>query len=191
MWLARNSTGWSSNTSLITIEDANFTAAGSKNSNPSRDSPSSNAAALSSQPTRKQRKCDQRTKHHGFFNKGNTCYENSIVQALSTIPSFWCQSVSNSGFLLLVTLNTSLLKRGTTPLDPANLLLALRRKLSTNKQFPFQFNTQQDVPQIFQVVLHELKCNSTTASNIHATSVRTSTTCDNCGCCNIEEINLI
>ena len=38
IWLARNSSGWSRNTSLITIEDANFAAAGSKNTNPSRDS---------------------------------------------------------------------------------------------------------------------------------------------------------
>ena len=88
IWLARNSSVWSSNTSLITIEDANFPATGSKNTNPSRESPSSNAACLSSQPTRHQRKCDQHTKHPGFFTKGNTCYANSILQALSAIPSF-------------------------------------------------------------------------------------------------------
>ena len=46
-----------------------------------------------------QRKCDQHTKHPGFFNKGNTCYANSVLQALSTIPSFWCQSALELGFL--------------------------------------------------------------------------------------------
>ena len=72
IYLARNSSGWSSNTSLLTIDNANFPAAGSKNTNPSRDSRNSNTASLSSQPTRNQRKCDQRTKHSGFSNKGNT-----------------------------------------------------------------------------------------------------------------------
>ena len=84
----------------------------------------------------------------------------------------------------------SLLKSRTTPLDPSDFLWALCRKLSTNKQVPFQFNTQQDVPEILQVVLDELKGHSTTASNILATSVKTSTTCDTCGCCNIEEVKV-
>ena len=119
IWLARNFSVWSNNTSLITIEHANFPAGRSKNTNPSIDSTSSNTAFLISQSTRNHMKCDQHTKHPGFFNKGNTCYANSILQALSTIPSFWCQSASESGFLSpltrAVTLNMSLLKRWTTP----------------------------------------------------------------------------
>ena len=134
---------------------------------------------------------DQCTKHPQFFNKGNTCYGNSILQSLSTIPSFWCQLASESDFLSLliraVTLNMSLLKRQTTPLDPSNFLWAFCRILSTNKQVPFQFNTQQDAPEILKVVLDELKGHSTAASNSLVRSVRTSTTCDTCGCCNIKE----
>ena len=82
------------------------------------------------------------------------------------------------------------LKRRTTPLDPSNSLWALHGKLSTNKQVSFQFNTQQDVTEILQVVLDELKGDLAIASNIVATSVRTSTTCDICGCCNIDEVKL-
>ena len=89
-----------------------------------------------------------------------------------------------------MTLNTLLFKRRTTTLDPSNFLWALCRKLSTNNQVPFQFNIQQDVPEILQVVLDELKGHSTIASNILATSVRTSTTCGTCGCCKIEEVKL-
>ena len=115
---------------------------------------SSNKAFLSSQPTRHLRKCDEHTKHPGFFNKGNTCYSNSFLKALSTIPSFWCQSAFGSGFLSpltrAVTLNMSLLKRWTTPLHPSNFLWVLCGKLSTNKQVPFQFNIQQDVTEIIQ-----------------------------------------
>ena len=84
----------------------------------------------------------------------------------------------------------SLLKRQTSPVDPSNFLWALHRKLSANKQVPFQFNTQQDVPEIYQVVFDELKNHSAIASNILATSIRTSTTCDTCGCCNIDEVKL-
>ena len=40
------------------------------------------------------------------------------------------------------------------------------------------------------MVLDELKGHSTIASNILATSVRTSTTCDTCGCCNNDEAKL-
>ena len=137
IWLARKSSGWPSKTSLITIEDTILSAAGSKNTNTSRDSQSSNKDFLSSQPTRNLRKSNQRTKHPGFFYKGNTCYANSILQALSKIPSFWCQSASESGFQSplnrAVTLNMSLMKRPTTPLIPSNFSWALRRKLSTIK----------------------------------------------------------
>ena len=31
------------------------------------------------------------SKHAGFFNKGNTCHDNSILQALSILPSFYSQ----------------------------------------------------------------------------------------------------
>ena len=62
--------------------------------------------------------------------------------------------------------------------------------LLSNKQVAFQFNTQQDVPEILQVVFDGLKGHSTIASNILATSVRTSTTCHTCGCCNIDEVKL-
>ena len=114
MWVARNSSGWSSKTSLITIEDTNLSAAGSKNTNTSRDRRSSNKAFLTSQPTRILRKSNQRTKHPGSLNKGNTCSANSILQALSKIPSFSFQSASESGFLSplnrAVTLNMSLWK---------------------------------------------------------------------------------
>ena len=99
IWVARNSSGWSSKTSLITIKDTKPSVAGSSNTNTSRASRSSNKIFLTSQPTRILRKSNQRTKHPGFFNKEKTCYSNSILQALSTISSFWCQSASESGFL--------------------------------------------------------------------------------------------
>ena len=37
--------------------------------------------------------------HAGLNNKGNTCYVNAILQSLSTIPYFWSQQLSESGFI--------------------------------------------------------------------------------------------
>ena len=74
--------------------------------------------------------------------------------------------------------------------ENSDSLWAFHRKLSSNKQVPFQLSTHQYVPKILQVVLDELKGYSTIASNIFATSVRTSTICDRCGCGNIEEVKL-
>ena len=66
----------------------------------------------------------------------------------------------------------------------------MSKTLSTKKQVPFQFNTQQDVPEILQVVLVELRDYSTIAGNILAICVGNSTTCDTSGCCNIDEVKL-
>ena len=123
--LARNSSVWLSYISLITIEDANFPSAGNKKTNPSRDNPSFNTAFMSSQPIINQRKCDKHTKHPSFFDMGNTCYASSILQSFL------------SPLTRAVTLNMSLLKKGTT------LLWALRRKLSTNKQVPFRLTSNR------------------------------------------------
>ena len=68
--------------------------------------------------------------------------------------------------------------------------LFVSKILSTKKQVPFQFNTQQDVPEILQVGLDELKVYSAIARNILAICVGSSTTCDTCGCCNIDEVKL-
>ena len=93
MWLTRNSSVWSNNASLITIENANFSAAGNKNTIPPETAQvPTQHFWFYLQPTRNHRKCDQHTKHPGFFNKGNTCYTNLILQALSAIPLFWSQS---------------------------------------------------------------------------------------------------
>ena len=75
IWLARNSSCWSNNTSLITIKDTNIPAAGRKNTNTFRESQTSNKVFLSSEPTRNLRKCDQHTKLTGFFIKGSTSYK--------------------------------------------------------------------------------------------------------------------
>ena len=124
------------------------------------------------------------SKHAGFVNKGNTCYVNSMLQALSVIPSFWNQQSSQHGtispLLRALTLNLSLLGKRTSPIDPSNFLRAFQKLISEKRGAPFNINTQQDVPEIFQILLEELKGCSPIADGIISSSVVRSTTCDNC-----------
>ena len=57
-------------------------------------------------------------------------------------------------------------KNSTKPVDPSNFLRALKRKLSIIRELPFDFNTQQDVAEILQVVLDEVKGISLAASHL-------------------------
>ena len=104
----------------------------------------------------------------GFINKGTTCYANSILQILSVIPTLWnsvpSESNTLSPMLQAISLNMSIKKNSSKHVNPSNFLWALKRKLSNLRGVPVDFNTQQDVAAILQVVLDELKGVSLAAS---------------------------
>ena len=58
--------------------------------------------------------------------------------------------------LQTISLHIVVKTNSTKPVDPSNFLWALKRKLSIIRVI-FNFNTQQDVEEILQVVLDELK----------------------------------
>ena len=61
----------------------------------------------------------------------------------------------------------SLLSRSSRPaVDPTNFLRALQCKMSSIRKDPFNFNSQQDVPEILGVVLEELKGDSSLVENV-------------------------
>ena len=62
-----------------------------------------------------------------------------------------------SPMLPAISLNVAVKKNSTRPIDPSNFLWALKRNLSSTRVTPFYFNSQQDVAEIQQVVLDELK----------------------------------
>ena len=54
-------------------------------------------------------------------------------------------------------LNMSLLKQRSSPTDTSDFLRAFKNHISKKQETPFKFNTQQDIPEILQILLEELK----------------------------------
>ena len=68
--------------------------------------------------------------------------------------------------LQAISLNMAVKKNSTKSVDPSNFLWALKRKLSIIRGVPVDFNTQQDVEEILQVVLNELNRISIAANHL-------------------------
>ena len=77
------------------------------------------------------------------------------------MPMLWNRVPSESNHLSpmlpAISLNVAVKKNSTRPIDPSDFLWALKRNLSSTRVTPFYFNSQQDVAEIQQVVLDELK----------------------------------
>lgn len=92
------------------------------------------------------------SKHGGLFNKGGTCYSNSILEDISVLSSFYSHESSKHDKIIslcrVVNLNMSLLKTKTSPIDPSSFLWAVINKTSKDRDTPFNFNSEKDVPEI-------------------------------------------
>ena len=84
----------------------------------------------------------------------------------------------------------ALLKRSSAPVDPSNFLRALDQKMKSIRVRPFNFNAQQDVPEIMNTVLDELKGLSPLASSIFSSTVVSTITCNTCFCSSLNEDKL-
>ena len=81
-------------------------------------------------------------------------------------------------------------KNSTKPVDPSNFLWALKQKLFIIRGVPFGFNTQQDMAEILQVVLDEVKGISLAASHLICNTQKITVSCNTCFCSSISEENL-
>ena len=101
-----------------------------------------------------------------------------IPSCRSVIPNLWNRVPSESNTLSpmlgAISLKMAIKKNSNKPVDPSNFLWALKRKLSNLRGVPFDFNTQQDVAEILQVVLDELKGVSLAASQFFSNTQKMS-----------------
>ena len=173
IWLARNNKEWTP-------------AANCKLNNSSKETDNSQFSMSSFKQTTKPESNAKSLRPVGFISKGNTCYANSILQILSVILTLWSRvpSESNTLFPMLrvISLNMAIKKNSNKPVDPSNFLWALKRQLSNIKEVPFDFNTQQDVAEILEVVLDELKGVSLAASQLISNSQKFTVSGNTCFC---------
>ena len=67
-------------------------------------------------------------------------------------------------------------------IDPSNFLWALKYKISSARSAPFDFNFQQDVGEILQVVFEELMETSITINDLLTNTLRTTIICSSTFC---------
>ena len=110
------------------------------------------------------------------------------------LPSLWNRVPSESGYLSpiqkAISLNMKVKERSTNPVDPSNFLWALKRRLSSTTEGQFNFNSQQDVAEILQVVLDELKGVSVAAADMISNIQQTTISCNKCLCSAMSEETL-
>ena len=93
--------------------------------------------------------------------------------------------------LRAIILKMAVKKNSTKPVDQSKLLWALKRKLSIIRGGPFDFNIQQDVAEILQVVLDELKgISSIVASHLIWNTQKITVSRNTCCCSSVSEENL-
>ena len=90
----------------------------------------------------------------------------------------------------VISLNMAVKKNSTKPIDPSNILWALKRKLSIIRGVLFNFNTQQVVAEILQAVLDELKGISIAASHLICKTQKITVSYNTCFCSSVSEENL-
>ena len=107
-----------------------------------------------------------------------------------TLENFFCKVCTIVSLLKSVALNMAIKERSTVPIDPSNFLWALKHKISSTRSAPFDFNSQQDVAEILQVVFDELKGTSIRADDLLSNALTTIITCNSCFCSAVREKKL-
>ena len=116
----------------------------------------------------------------GILNKGNTCYLNAILQALSVFSEYYSTCPEKPGILSTFLSTMKLLStERRIPIDPKDLLVQLQREMRSTIR-DFNWNEPQDVPHILGFLMEKINTESPTARTLSETRVRTVTTCSAC-----------
>ncbi|XP_057309611.1 uncharacterized protein LOC130647687 [Hydractinia symbiolongicarpus] len=140
IWVARNTKVWNEHSHIpISTNYSIPTPLMPKAKQPTVTKPSTPVKAGLDQPTQ------SKVIYAGLMNKRNTCYANSILQALTAIPSFWSHFASESSpvspLLKSFMLSMSMPSQSSTAVDPSPFLRALQREMSSIRKTPFNINT--------------------------------------------------
>ena len=97
--------------------------------NSSKETYNSPSSMSSLKPTSKSGSSAKSMQPAGFINKGITCYDNSILQILSVIPTLWNRLPSEwnilSAMLWDISLNMAIKMNSNKSVDPSTFLWAL------------------------------------------------------------------
>ena len=100
------------------------------------------------------------------------------------------ESAQLSTLLKSVALNMAIKEKSAVHIDPPNSLWALKCKISSTHSAPFDFNSQQDVSEILQVIFDEFKRTSLRTDYLLSDTLRTTITCNGYFCSSVREEKL-
>ena len=128
---------------------------------------------------------DQTNPPIGLVNCGNTCYANSILQALHVFPEYY-QLASNQAPLLkelATTMRCLSSEARTSPaINPKHFLAELENTIREKSHTPnFKASEQQDAREILAAIMDELGDQSRQAKDLTTTTVIERKTCTTCG----------
>ena len=120
----------------------------------------------------------------GILNKGQTCYVNALLQALTTLQVLWSVIASNTveddlfitSFLEIMYSIESTKKL----IDPSRFLRALTTVIHNSGQQNFIIFSQQDAAEVLEYILNKFCSSSVLGKDKLALVVRWTITCDTC-----------
>ena len=123
----------------------------------------------------------------GCINKGNTCYMNALLQALSVLTGFWStlpalasEEQDISPLVAAYCQIMFFLKSSKNPIDPSCFLDAFSRFMVRMERGDFVVNSQQDVPEVLSYILDNFCGMSVLAQDQIKIVIRNKITCTNC-----------
>jgi len=118
----------------------------------------------------------------GLVNKGETCYANAMLQALSVFPEYFSLCPEKPGLLkAFVNVVRCLVDGKKAAVDPWVFLTHLQSSVRASEMSTeFNWNSQNDVPAVLSILMEAINSESAPAKKMSETSVKHVKTCTVC-----------